>query len=208
MSKANYTETEVKMYVPDLAAVARRLEQCGAVLVRPRVLERNVRYENAEKSLTPSGIVVRLRQDARVWLTYKSPGIVRTGSIRSRFEAEVEVSSFETMETILGQLGYYPHLVYEKYRTAYLMEKDELRAEILLDEMPYGNFVEIEGDSPAIERMVNLLELQTAPRYSASYTVLFEYVKQHLGLNFQHLTFHDFADISVSESAFHPPGEQ
>ena len=38
-----------------------------------RVFERNVRYENDDKSLTDNGIVVRLRQDHRVRLTYKEP---------------------------------------------------------------------------------------------------------------------------------------
>src|SRR5688572_8777912 len=143
------TETEIKLYVPHLELVQVRLERVGAKLTAPRVYERNVRYENAEKSLTPNGIVVRLRQDSRVRLTYKEGGSVQEHVV-SRTEIEVEVSDFDAMEIILGKLGYHPHMVYEKYRTTY--ELDD--AEIVLDEMPYGNFVEIEGDKEVIETVI------------------------------------------------------
>ncbi len=68
-----YTETEIKLYVPHLEVVQIRLERIGARLTAERVYERNVRYENAAKTLTERGIVVRLRQDTRVRLTYKDP---------------------------------------------------------------------------------------------------------------------------------------
>jgi predicted adenylyl cyclase CyaB len=115
-----YNETEVKLYVPDLAVVKDKLEAAGAELTAPRVYERNVRYDNQERTLTPHGMVVRLREDTRVRLTYKDDGTFENGVV-SRFEAEVEVSDFDAMETILGKLGYTPYLKYEKYRTTYDM---------------------------------------------------------------------------------------
>ena len=170
-----YTETEIKLYVPHLEVVQIRLERIGARLTAERVYERNVRYENAAKTLTERGIVVRLRQDTRVRLTYKDPadGSDELG-ITSRFEAEVDVSDFGMMETILGKLGYKPYMTYEKYRTTY--EYDG--AEIVLDELPYGNFVEIEGEAGAIQGLVKRLELDDAPRFGGSYSTLFERVKK------------------------------
>ena len=149
MAKDN-VETEVKLYVPDLAAVARRLAAVGATISAPRVLERNVRYDNTAGDFNATSTVLRLRQDTRVRLTYKDGEklIGQYGS--SRFEAEVEVSDFDTMETILGKLGFIPVMVYEKYRTTYTLDG----AEIDLDEMPYGSFVEIEADQAAIKRIV------------------------------------------------------
>ncbi len=196
----NNTETEVKLYVPHLELVQVRLERVGAQLTAPRVYERNVRYENAEKSLTPNGIVVRLRQDSRVRLTYKEGSSVQEGVV-SRTEIEVEVSDFDSMQTILGKLGYQPHMVYEKYRTTYELDT----AEIVLDEMPYGSFVEIEGDKGTIEMVIKRLELGSAPRYPGSYTTLFERAKGNLGLVFDNLTFDNFKDVDVPESAFQIP---
>lgn len=192
----NNTETEVKLYIPHLEWVQIQLERSGAQLTAPRVYERNVRYENAERSLTASGVVVRLRQDTRARLTYKE-GSSAQGGIVTRTELEVEVSDFDTMQTILDKLGYHPHLVYEKYRTTYELDG----AEIVLDEMPYGNFVEIEGEAAAIESLIKRLGLQDTPRLSGSYTTLFDRVKARLGLSFDHLTFENFKGITVPESA-------
>jgi adenylate cyclase class 2 len=192
-----YNETEIKLYVPDLKQVEQRLEKAGATLKAARVFERNVRYDDAEHTLTPQGKVIRLRQDTRVRLTYKDEGKVADG-ITSRFEAEVEVSDFEAMETILGKMGYSPYLVYEKYRTTYTMDG----AEIVLDEMPYGNFVEIEGEAGTIKKLVDILELGSARRYEGSYSTLFERVRQKLGLRFTNLTFANFKDVTVREEDF------
>jgi len=193
----NYTETEIKLYVPDLEGVRERLESAGAELIVPRVFERNVRYEDAGKTLTPRGIVVRLREDTHARLTYKEDKSVEEG-IATRFEAEVEVSDFGVMETILGKLGYMPFLSYEKYRTTYALDG----AEVVLDEMPYGNFVEIEGTREGIEQLIEKLGLGDAPRLEASYVELFERVKQKLGLTFTDLTFAHFEGVSVGSEVF------
>jgi adenylate cyclase class 2 len=161
------------------------------------VFERNVRYENAAQTLTPAGIVLRLRQDTRIRLTYKNSASVENGII-SRFEAEVEVSDFDTMATILAKLGYSPYMTYEKYRTTYELDG----AEVVLDELPYGNFVEIEGDADTIEHVISRLELDSATRYAASYVALFDNVRHKLGLQFTDLTFANFESVNVMESAF------
>lgn len=194
-----YQEIEIKLGVDDLAAVAKRLEQLGATLHKPRLYERNVRYENADKTLTQQEIVVRLRQDDRIRLTYKEPSQpVDDSGTQTRFEAEVEVSDFNAMETILGKLGYQPYLVYEKYRTTYRLDETE----IVLDELPYGNFVEIEGSIQAIQAMIERLELKAARRYDTNYIGLFERVKQALKLNIHDLTFANFENVPVPQEAF------
>lgn len=193
----NYIETEVKMYVPHLELMQVRLERLGATLVAPRVFERNVRFENAGRSLTIHGIVVRLRQDSRVRLTYKEAKSAHDGIV-TRTEIEVEVSDFAAMQALLGKLGYAPFMGYEKYRTTFEVDG----AEVVLDEMPYGNFMEIEGETEKIEQVIKRLELDNARRYVESYSVLFERVKQKLGLTFEDLTFENFKGINVSEDAF------
>lgn len=195
----DYIETEIKLYTPHLEIVQVRLERLGARLTAPRMHEHNVRYEDAGHTLVSSGIVVRMRRDSRARLTYKDSGTARDGII-SRFEAEVEVSDFDTMQTILDKLGYQPYMIYEKYRTTYELDN----AEIVLDELPYGSFIEIEGTQEIIERLIQQLELSEQPRMNASYAGLFEQVKRHMGLSFTDLTFENFKEITVPESAFTP----
>ncbi|MFW5709211.1 MAG: class IV adenylate cyclase [Chloroflexota bacterium] len=199
MPEHDYLETEIKILVPAVNDVAERLESLGAVKTKPRVFERNMRYEDADESLTPSGIVLRLREDSAVRLTYKEP-VEQQADLQStvRFEAEVEVSSFDTMAIILERLGYKPHIVYEKYRTTYEWRD----VEIVLDEMPYGHFIEIEGTDDNIGITIQALALEAAPRFKDDYLTLFGKVRQRMGLEFHDLTFENFAGIEVPLSVF------
>ncbi|MCY3867697.1 MAG: class IV adenylate cyclase [Chloroflexi bacterium] len=185
-------EVEVKLHTPDLEVVEKSLAAAGATLVKPRVFERNVRYDSADGMLMAAGIVLRLRQDEAVKLTYKADASVERGIV-SRFEAEVELSDFETMDAILQRLGYEVALIYEKYRTTYTLGG----AEIVLDELPFGNFTEIEGDAATIERVVEALGLGANQRITRSYVDIFLNVKQRLGLAARDCTFEAFEGVDV-----------
>jgi len=190
------TEIEVKIAVPDLDAIAARLAAAGAVQTAARVYEHNVRYEDAGETLTPNEIVLRLRQDTVARLTYKAPPSDDVGlppNLRTRFEAEVTVSDFDTMDTILQRLGFHPHVIYEKYRTTYRLGE----AEIVLDELPFGTFIEVEGPAAAIEAALATLGLSDAPRILDSYLALFERVKRALQLDVHDLTFANFEGVRV-----------
>ncbi len=196
---ANLTETEVKIYVPDFAPILARLESAGAVLESGRVFERNVRYENADQTFTGRGIVLRLREDTRIRLTYKEPPLLADG-IMARFEAEVTVDDFDVMDVILQKLGFMPYVVYEKYRTTYTLGETE----VVLDELPYGCFVEIEGELDAIRAALDVLGLADAPRLGMSYLSLFDQIKTALGLEMHDLTFANFVGVVVPPSAIPP----
>lgn len=190
------TETEVKIKVPDLGAMAQRIRAAGGALAGERVHERNVRYDDNAGSLTPAGRVLRLRQDRDIRLTYKEPRAGDGGMTRT--ELEVSVSDFETAHRILGALGFAPAWEYEKYRTTYRLDA----CEIVLDETPMGDFIEIEGDVAGIEAALRALQLQDARRITESYSVLFERVKRRLGLTFRDLTFANFRGVAVPPDAF------
>ena len=190
-------EVELKLYTPDLSAVQSALESAAAALSQPRLYERNIRYENATETFTEQGIVLRLRQDHRARLTYKERGTLENG-ISRRFEAEVAVDDFEMMDIILRRLGYETALIYEKYRRTYSLGD----AEIVLDEMPFGNFTEIEADADMIEALVKQLGLERYSRMNGNYTDIFANVKARLKLDFRDLTFDNFADIEVRPSVF------
>ena len=194
MPQTDLQEVEVKLYTPNLTLVQRSLEAAGALLKSPRVFERNLRYENAARTLTAQGIVLRLRQDDQAKLTYKS-GESNQDGIFKRFEAEVAVSDFATMDVILRRLGYEVALIYEKYRTTYALGD----AEIVLDELPYGNFTEIEADAETIERLVSELGLDGYRRMTGSYTEIFAELKRKLGLTMRDCSFEGFADVVVGD---------
>jgi adenylate cyclase, class 2 len=191
------TETEIKLYVPDLAAVEDRLRHAGASLQSARVYERNVRYEDAQNSLTPASRVLRLRQDQRVRITYKEPhpdGVQGRGLTRT--EIEITVDNYDMADLLLQKLGFRPAWIYEKYRTTYTLNDSE----IVLDETPLGHFVEIEGGN--IDAALEALGLTDLHGIHHSYSELFFMVKERLGLPFNDLTFDNFTGITVPADVF------
>ncbi len=194
----NHIETEVKIKVDDLAAIERKLRDAGAELSAERVYERNVRYEDAGNTFTPAARVLRLRQDSHARLTYKEPHDSATDKAWARTELEVTVSDFETMDLLLQKLGYHPAWIYEKYRTTYELYD----CEVVLDELPFGPFIEVEGEAAAIERALDELGLKDARRITESYSDLFARVKSQLGLGFRDLTFESFRNVIVPSALF------
>ncbi|MEW5872906.1 MAG: class IV adenylate cyclase [Chloroflexota bacterium] len=188
-----HQELEVKFYVQDLEGVQRRLEALGAHRVQPRTLETNLRFDTPGGDLTRAFRALRLRQDSAARLTYKGPAEVREG-VRVRPEIEFVVSDFGAAREFLQALGYQVSLIYEKYRATY----DLGEVHVTLDELPYGNFVEIEGPDPASILAVNTsLNLDWEARLPDSYTVLFSKVRSRLGLRFRDLIFENFEGLQV-----------
>ncbi len=186
-------EIEVKFYIQDLGRVEARLRDLGAQLVQPHTLETNTRFDLPDGRFRSEGRVLRLRQDTEARLTYKGAGKKEHG-ILSREEIEFVVENFEKAKRFLEALGYQKVTFYEKYRTTY--ELDE--TEIMLDELPYGSFVEIEGENDrAIHAMADRLALNWETAVGTSYLALFERVRQIMQLSFEDLSFANFAGIKV-----------
>ena len=187
-------ETEAKFYLRHSAKMQMRLEELKAHLIQPRVLETNLRFDLPDASLRAQGRVLRLRRDTEARLTYKGPGQNRQG-VLDREEIEFIVEDFEKAHSFLEALGYQKLVYYEKYRTTYQLED----AFIMLDELPYGDFVEIEGETvEQIQVVAEKLNLNWDTTIGTSYTTLFDNVRHVLQLSFQDLSFENFEGIQVS----------
>jgi adenylate cyclase, class 2 len=184
-------EVEVKFYLTDLPSYENRVRSIGASLVRPRTRETNYRFDTADLNLTRSRQVLRLRQDDAAILTYKGPG-VKNETVSIRPEIELAVNDFQSAQDFLVALGYQLVVKYEKWRTVYQLGE----LEITLDEMPFGNFTEIEGGGPAlIQKTAAMLALNWNTRITKSYLQLFDHLKTKRNLNTNDLTFDAFRDI-------------
>jgi adenylate cyclase class 2 len=189
----NDEEIEVKFFVQDLAGIERRLQGLGARCVQARTLEVNLRFDLPDGSLGRDHRVLRLRQDTQTHLTYKGPGELRDG-VRAREEIEFSVGDFAATQALLEALGFRVSVIYEKYRRVYALEN----AHIMLDEMPYGDFVEIEGPQAAsIRENAGRLALDWEKRISGGYLALFETLRRKRELRFRDLTFESFDGITV-----------
>ena len=194
MSGESNQEIESKFYVQSLDRIQQQLEDRQAELVQPRVLESNLRFDRPDGSLRASRQVLRLRQDTETRLTYKGPSALSSG-VLSRREIEFTVESFERAQALLEALEFEPHFLYEKYRSIFEVQ-DCL---VMLDELPYGNFVEIEGQTVAdVQRVAAELQLNPKVAVLASYHALFEQLRQARQFPFHDLTFANFTGLTCS----------
>ena len=190
-------ELEIKLYLHDLPGFQRHLEAVGARLAQPRVHEINLRFDTPGGDLGRTFQVLRLRKDTAARLTYKGPGEI-LGGVRLRREIEFTVGDFEAARALLEALGYQVSVMYEKYRTTYELDG----VQVTLDEMPYGNFAEIEGPDPvSIHAAAEKLGVDWEARVVESYTFLFERLRGKLGLTFRDLSFANFAGMGMSPQA-------
>jgi adenylate cyclase class 2 len=186
-------ETEAKFYVRNLERIKKALENLRAHLGQARVLELNLRFDLPDASLRAQGRVLRLRRDTEARLTYKG-GNKNTKGVLSREEIEFVVGDFVKAKKLLEALGYQQIFYYEKYRTTYELDKTL----IMLDELPYGNFLEIEGETEeTIQALSEKLDLNWDATIERSYSALFEQVQKSLNLSFRDLSFENFAGIKV-----------
>jgi adenylate cyclase class 2 len=189
-------EIEAKFFVQDLSRIKSQLEKLDAQLIQDRVLEKNLRFDLPGAPLRAQGRVLRLRRDTDVRLTYKSASTNEQG-VLSREEIEFVVEDYERAKRFLEALGYQKLVFYEKYRTTYELNNTH----IMLDELPCGDFVEIEGETlESIRKVADQLRLSWETAIATSYSALFERVQQALQLPFQDLSFVNFENIRVKAS--------
>lgn len=184
-------EIEVKFYIDDVNSLRRAISALGAD-DQGEAFESNIRYEDAENRLIQNKSLLRLRQDKKAILTYKSNVPGHDTEYKIRRELEVTVSDFKTMDAILTALGFHQAQVYEKKRQTYKIGETTL----CLDAMPFGDFLEIEGQKQDIRRIADQLNLDWGCRILTNYLRIFDIIRQDLGLGFTDVTFDNFRSVA------------
>jgi len=163
-------EIEIKLRVPGAEAARRLLRGAGFRVVKRRVFESNVLFDNAARELLSRKCLLRVRRaGARSTLTYK--GTPSAGRHKSREELETLLASPETIEAILDRLGLRPVFRYEKYRTEF--ERPGQPGLATLDETPVGVFLELEGQPDWIDCAAGDLGFSEADYILLSYASIY-----------------------------------
>src|SRR5712692_3763841 len=147
------------------AAIEKRLRELGASS-RPVEFEENTLYRGGRIDLGSCALRLR-RVGARAILTFEQR-LPTKSSIKHQQEEETEVANAEAAHAILTALGFRPALVYEKRRTRWHLG----RAEIAIDELPFGLFMEIEAAEREIARVEALLGMEDLPAVMETYPML------------------------------------
>lgn len=161
------TEIEKKYRLPDerRTEVAEELRDLGAVYVG-RDFEENTIY-SGDELLKTGGIIRIRRKGGRTILTYKRR-VQNVFDVKEQIEHETEVADAEAIGQILSELGMTPALVYEKYRETWRLRSVEL----VIDELPFGLFIEIEGSVTGIKEAEILLGIDDLEPVHETYPML------------------------------------
>ena len=163
------TETEIKLRLSAAQAGRDALVAAGASLVHPRELEDNLLFDDAGGALRASGGVLRLRRLSRGGvLTFKGPRRI-VGGLKTRDEIETAVADPDALQHVLERLRFRRVFRYQKYRETWSFSGQE----VVVDETPIGDFLEIEGDAEGIHRAAAALGFAQADYVTDSYVTLF-----------------------------------
>jgi adenylate cyclase class 2 len=196
MASMQQLEIEVKFYISALSGIRQQIHEMGGIS-SGRALEANTRYDDQFNSLLKRGALLRLRKTAgENILTYKS--IPQNADRRFKVfnESEIAVSDFVITGQILNSLGFQAKQVYEKWRESFAFKGDHL----CLDEMPFGAFLEIEGDPKSIQSIAARLGLDWDERILMTYLEIFSQLKERLDLPFTDVTFDNFEYYQIDAS--------
>lgn len=115
--------------------------------------------------LDQKSAVLRLRKtDLRTTLTYKEK-VPTDCDFKHQIEYETEVTDVEATENIIQRLGYRLAIVYEKHRKSWHLGN----VEVVLDELPFGYYMEIEGAIEDILEAEKTLEIEHLVNESRGY---------------------------------------
>src|SRR6266478_380288 len=162
LTKKQHDEIEQRLH--ELGASASDLE-----------FEENTLYRGGR--LDRGACALRLRRvNGRALLTFKQRFPTKS-PIKHQREEETEVTDADALAAILRSLEFRPSLVYEKRRVRWNVGK----AEIAVDELPFGLFMEIEGAEKEIARVEKLLEAGALPAVMETYPALTAQLGQKRG---------------------------
>lgn len=118
--------------------------------------------------LTEKRAILRVRKtQSKTILTFKQR-IQNEFDVKQQTEHETEVKNAEELTKIIENLGFEKNLVYEKRRKTWRFRQ----VEIVLDELPFGEFMEIEGSITAIAEAEMILGIEDFTVEHATYPSL------------------------------------
>mgnify|MGYP001570170333 CR=1 FL=1 len=179
----NYIEKEVKVEVKDpkqlLSLLAeKKAEKTG------EGFQRTTRMDTPNLNLEKQGTFLRVRTGGKNIVTLKKK-IKGNGEVFERQELETEVKDPELLADIFANLGFIKRFIMEKYRIDYVYKNTK----ISLDELPFGIFIEIEGEAEDIVNVSQELNLDLSKKIIVTYWDLFEEYKKKTGEKGENIVF-------------------
>ncbi len=167
---ATREEVEVKIAVPDLPALTRRLTRVGFAISTSRIFEQNIVLDDPDGSIKASNRLLRVRQAGDlITVTYKGREI--DGIHKRREEREFHANNLDECLAVFAGIGLRPAYRYEKYRTEFA--RDGQPGHAVVDETPIGVYMELEGPPEWIDQAARDLGFSPVDYILLSYMRLY-----------------------------------
>jgi adenylate cyclase class 2 len=190
-------EIEVKFYIKNYEEIIKKVSEYAGNPVKSG-LEKNILFDKKDFSFRKNNKILRLRYyNNSSIITIKTPPDKKDPEFKTLKETECTVDSIENMRFILKECGFINEQIYEKQREVFRTNK----LEICIDRLPFGDFVELEGDRDKIRQAASFLNFNWENKILPSYRAIFEKIKQDYNLSFTDITFKNFENLK--EKNFH-----
>ncbi len=181
-------ERELKFICSDVRETEQKIYELGGKRLASWYFEKNLVLDDAEGRLWAGNRLLRLRRAGeRSKLTLKSPASSEADpNLKVWREMEVELGDMDSMLSIFSSLGLSVSWHYEKFRSKWMLSS----CVVCLDILPFGRFLELEGDKEAIHECAKYLDLDLEQGSKKSYYELYREIYFPEGLStFQGFVF-------------------
>ncbi len=169
----NNLEIEIKFALKSsyVLFIREKIKLLDSVVFLGRKYENTMNFDNSDREMYKQDARLRVREishkkeddSKRVEFCYKRR--LKIGDFKEEEEIETSfVADAKVFKEILNKMGYSFSDGYERHRETYTY--DDLK--ITLDEFPFGNILEIEGEKENIERLCSILNLKVSDSYKLS----------------------------------------
>jgi len=178
----NNHEVEIKFKIINSSFIRKILKKQGAQFIG-KAFEKTFRFDTTDKNLEQRGQFLRVRTGFKNVITFKRK--IENKKFKEREEIELEISNPEKMRMILENLGFTKILIMEKYREKWRSDDKE----IVIDRLPMGMFIEIEGEEKVIKEMVKTLGFDFKDKITGTYWDLWREFSKKEGIKDENIIF-------------------
>jgi len=178
----NYIEKEIKLKIDNLNEFIARLKSKAEFV--GEAFQKTIRVDTPGKDLEKKRIFLRVRSGFSNVLTLKKKN-QNNDNVFAREEIEIKIGDVEKMAEILVNLGFSKQLIMEKYRSEWKYNDTV----ISVDKMPFGVYVEIEGEEGKIYETARYLGLDPDKKITVTYWDLFEDYKKQNNITGENIIF-------------------
>ena len=167
------TEKQVKYKINNFDYISKRLIEIEAIFIGG-FMEKTIRYDNDDLKCSNNGIFIRTKSGMKNVLTLKEIPTDSSNTSFERITTEVEVDNINKIGYILEKIGLTKKFIMEKYRLFFKCDN----VDILIDELPFGIYLEIKGEDNEINRITKMLNIDETDLIKMTYWDIYDKIKK------------------------------